>query len=99
MNIPSFSYIRNRKKFELILILTFSETEKYGVFEAINKFLLDPHSEIHSAQLLHHHWEQPHTECAGSDCKFCIRVSFQVMSIQNVPHPLFEKTDLNNQSR
>ena len=56
----------------------FSETERYCVFEAIHKFLTDYQSEIIGGQLLHHHWELPHNECVGPDCKFCLRVSFQV---------------------
>ena len=25
-------------------------------------------------QILQHHWEQPHVDCAGLECRFCFRV-------------------------
>ena len=55
------------------ILLCDSETERHCVFEAFYKALVDGQSDIRGAQLYHHHWEQPHNDCQGHDCKFCIR--------------------------
>jgi hypothetical protein len=51
------------------VVLCDSETERHCVFEAISKALLDGESAIADTQLLHHHWEQPHVDCSGTDCR------------------------------
>ncbi len=56
-----------------IVVLCDSETERHCVFEDFYKCLIDGQSFIHDVQLLHHHWEQPHNECTGLDCRYCIR--------------------------
>lgn len=57
------------------VVLCDSETERHCVFEAFQKALVDGQSDIFDAQLLHHHWEQPHNECSGLECRFCLKSS------------------------
>ena len=56
------------------IILCDSETERNCVFEAVNKALVDGESNIDNVTLLQHHWEQPHVDCTGHDCRFCLRM-------------------------
>lgn len=57
------------------ILLCDSETERNCVFEAIRDALQDGESAIEDAQILQHHWEQPHVDCTGLDCRFCFRMS------------------------
>merc|ERR1719210_1576301 len=43
------------------------------MFEVIHKCLQDGQSDIQSAVVLNHHWEQFHNDCTGPDCMHCIR--------------------------
>jgi hypothetical protein len=51
------------------VLLCDSETERKCVFEAISKAICDGYSNITDCQILQHHWEQPHVDCAGMDCR------------------------------
>ena len=58
-----------------VILLCDSETERNCVFEAVKMCLVDRESGIEDCQILQHHWEQPHTECMGMDCRFCFRMA------------------------
>lgn len=56
------------------VLLCDSETERHCVFEAFQKLVCDGQSSVQNPELLHHHWEQPHNECNGVDCRYCLRI-------------------------
>ena len=58
-----------------VILLCDSEVERNCVFEAIKMCLVDRESGIEECQILQHHWEQPHVECSGLDCRFCFRMA------------------------
>ena len=79
------------------VVLCDSETERNCVFESFKTTIGDLESEIEEAQFLNHRWSDPHNECHGAECEFCIRTStfktFTTMnsdsgltSIQTVPN-------------
>ncbi len=51
------------------ILLCDSDTERKCVFEAFSNAMADGQSGISDCQILQHHWEQPHVDCEGTDCK------------------------------
>ena len=56
-----------------IIFLLESDKERNCMFEVIQKCLQDGQSEIVSAVVLNHHWEQFHNDCTGPECVHCVR--------------------------
>ena len=56
-----------------IIFLLESDKERNCMFEVIQKCLQDGQSDIVSAVVLNHHWEQFHNDCTGPECVFCVR--------------------------
>ena len=51
------------------VLMCHSEIERNCVFEAVSKAVGDGASGIADCQILQHHWEQPHVDCAGTECR------------------------------
>ena len=56
-----------------IIFLLESDKERNCMFEVIQKCLQDGQSDIQSAVVLNHHWEQFHNDCTGPECVHCVR--------------------------
>jgi hypothetical protein len=55
------------------ILLCDSELERTCLFEAVGRCLADGESSVGNVTLVHHHWEQPCTDCSGpGECKLCV---------------------------